>query len=116
MVVPFSDFTPLMGVPWRDWLTSGGTSGVEPPDWAKRLDEIAKVWPTVVPGSEEYTALAKELVQIHHDNLIIIGTVGRIPKPNVVSNNLGNVPEFSITNFGYGYSYAFRADQWYFKN
>ncbi len=116
MVVPFSDFTPLMGVPWRDWLTSGGTSGVEPPDWAKRLDEIAKVWPTVVPGSDEYTALAKELVQIHHDNLIIIGTVGRIPKPNVVTNNLGNVPEFSITNFGYGYSYAFRADQWYFKN
>jgi peptide/nickel transport system substrate-binding protein len=116
MVVPFSDFTPLMGVPWRDWLTSGGASGVEPPDWAKRLDEIGKVWPTVVPGSEEYTALAKELVQIHHDNLIIIGTVGRIPKPNVVSNNLGNVPEFTITNYGYGYSYAFRADQWYFKN
>jgi peptide/nickel transport system substrate-binding protein len=89
---------------------------VEPPDWVKRLDEIAKVWPTVVPGSDEYTALAKELVQIHHDNLIIIGTVGRIPKPNVVSNNLGNVPEFTITNYGYGYSYAFRADQWYFIN
>ena len=77
MVVPFSDFTPLMGVPWRDWLNSGGTSGEEPPDWAKRLDEIAKVWPTVVPGSEEYTALAKELVQIHRDNLIIIGTLWR---------------------------------------
>ncbi len=116
MVVPFSDFTPLMGVPWRDWLNSGGTSGEEPPDWAKRLQEIATEWPTVVPASERYTTLAKELVQIHRDNLIIIGTVGRIPKPNVVSNNLGNVPKFKITNYGYGYSYAFRADQWYFKN
>jgi hypothetical protein len=26
------------------------------------------------------------------------------------------VPKFKITNYGYGYSYAFRADQWYFKN
>ena len=116
MVVPFSDFTPLMGVPWRDWLNSGGTSGEEPPEWAKRLQEIATVWPTVVPGSDQYMKLAREMVKIHKDNLIIIGTVGRIPKPHVISNRLGNVPEYEITNFGYGYGYALRADQWYFKD
>jgi peptide/nickel transport system substrate-binding protein len=116
MVVPFSDFTPLMGVPWRDWLNSGGTSGEEPPEWAKRLAEIAEVWPTLVPGSAKYTELAREMVDIHLDNLIIIGTVGRIPKPNVVSNKLGNVPKYEIANFGYGYAFALRADQWYFKN
>ena len=115
MVVPFSDFTPLMGVPWRDWLNSGGTSGEEPPKWAKRLNEIAEVWPTLVPGSDKYTKLARELVKIHLDNLIIIGTVGRIPKPNVVSNRLGNVPQYEIANYGYGYAFALRADQWYIK-
>jgi len=116
MVVPFSDFTPLMGVPWRDWLNSGGATGEEPPDWAKRLAEIAKEWPTVEPGSDRYMALGREIVKIHKDNLIVIGTVGRIPKPHVVSNNLENVAEYKITNFGYGYSYALRADQWFFKN
>ena len=116
MVVPFSDFTPLMGVPWRDWLNSGGTSGEEPPEWAKRLAEIAVVWPTLVPGSAKYTKLARELVKIHLDNLIIIGTVGRIPKPNVISNRLANVPNYEIANYGYGYAFALRADQWYFKD
>ena len=113
MVVPFSDFTPLMGVPWRDWLNSGGASGEEPPEWAKRLAEIAEVWPSLVPGSERFTELSRELVKIHRDNLIVIGTVGRIPKPNVVSNRLRNVPKYTITNYGYGYAYALRADQWY---
>jgi peptide/nickel transport system substrate-binding protein len=113
MVVPFSDFTPLMGVPWRDWLNTDGASGDEPPDWAKRLDEIAEVWPTLVPGSERFTKLSRELVKIHRDNLIVIGTVGRIPKPHVVSNQLHNVPKYTITNYGYGYAYALRADQWY---
>ena len=97
-------------------MNSDGASGEEPPAWAKRLAEIAEVWPTLLPGSDEYTKFARELVKIHLDNLIIIGTVGRIPKPNVISNRLGNVPNYEIANYGYGYAFALRADQWYFKN
>ena len=47
----------------------------------------------MVPGSDQYSKLAREIVKIHKDNLIVIGTVGRIPKPHVISNRLGNVPD-----------------------
>ncbi len=114
MVVPFEDLSPKF-VPWRDWLVSNGAQGEEPPEWAKRLDAIGKEWVTVLPGSERYLELGRELVKIHLDNLIIIGTIGKIPITNVVSNRLGNTPQWGIDNYGYGYSYAYRADQWYFK-
>ncbi len=68
-----------------------------------------------MPGSDRYLELGKEMVKIHQDNLIIIGTVGSIPITNVVSNKLGNVPQGTISSYGYGYSYGARADQWYFK-
>ncbi|MCH7710458.1 MAG: hypothetical protein IH903_02360, partial [Proteobacteria bacterium] len=114
MVIPFEDLSPKF-VPWRDWLISNGTKGEEPPEWGKRLDAIGKEWVTVLPGSKRYLELGRELVKIHLDNLIIIGTVGKIPITNVVSNRLGNTPQWGIDNYGYGYSYAYRADQWYFK-
>jgi peptide/nickel transport system substrate-binding protein len=114
MVIPFEPLSPKF-IPWRDWLDNNGTQGDEPPAWAKRLHALGKEWPTVVPGSDRYLELGKEMVKIHQDNLIIIGTVGSIPITNVVSNKLGNVPKWTISSYGYGYSYGARADQWYFK-
>jgi hypothetical protein len=38
-----------------------------------------------------------------------------VPLINVVSNRLGNVPKWTINTYGYGYSYPYRANQWYFK-
>lgn len=114
MVVPFEDLSPKFK-PWLEWLSSNGATGENPPQWVKDLDAIGNEWPTVLPGSERYLELGRELVKIHLDNLIIIGTVGNIPITNVVSNKLGNTPQWGIDNYGYGYSYAYRADQWYFK-
>jgi peptide/nickel transport system substrate-binding protein len=113
--VPFDDLSPKM-TPWRDWLDSDGTQGEEPPMWAKQLHKIGKEWSTVQPGSDRYMELGREMVKIHLDNLIIIGTIGNIPLTNVVSNNLGNTPTWNISNYGYGYAYGVRPDQWYFKN
>ena len=115
MVPPFDDLSPKM-TPWVAWMKSGGKEGLEPPAWAKRLYEIGKEWPTVVPGSERYMELGREFTKIHTEQMIAIGTVGNIPLINVVTNRLGNVPKFNISNYGYGYSYGYRADQWYFKD
>ncbi|MCJ7684699.1 MAG: ABC transporter substrate-binding protein [Desulfobacteraceae bacterium] len=114
-VPPYSSFWPIMGLPWMDWKTSGGKSGEEPPDWVKRLWEIADEWVTLVPGSTRYMELGKELIKINQENLVVIGTLGKIPLITVVSNRLGNTPKWKINSSSYGYAYPYRADQWYFK-
>jgi peptide/nickel transport system substrate-binding protein len=112
----YSETSPLFGVKWKQWSISNGASGEEPPAWAKRMFEIAKEWKTVVPGSERYTELGKELVKLNLENMTIVGTIGELPKPVIVSNRLHNVKaDLGTVHYNFGYSYAFRADQWYIK-
>lgn len=111
---PYNTLAPLFGVPWMDWWNSNGTKGEKPPAWAQRLRDIAAEWKTVAPGSDRYLALGQEMVKLNLENLVIIGTLGKVPLPNAVSNQLVNVPEFTIDNTYYGYAYPFRADQWSF--
>lgn len=114
-VVPYASFWPIMGVPWMDWKTSDGKSGEEPPSWVKRLWEIADEFKTVVPGSERYMELGKEMIAINRENLVVIGTLGEIPLITVVNNRLGNVPQWKVNTTYYGYAYPYQADQWYIK-
>ena len=112
----YSEISPLFGVKWKQWWISNGASGEEPPAWAKRMFEIAKEWKTVVPGTERYMELGRELVKLNLENMTIVGTIGELPKPIIVSNRLHNVkPELGTAHFNFGYSYAFRADQWYIQ-
>ncbi|MCD4718813.1 MAG: ABC transporter substrate-binding protein [Desulfobacula sp.] len=112
---PYATLVPLMGAPWVDWWNTDGKSGEKPPAWAQRLRDIATEWKTVAPGSARYLELGREMVKINLENLVIIGTLGKVPLPNAVSNNLANIPNFTIDNTYYGYAYPFRADQWFFK-
>jgi len=105
----------LLGVTWRDWYTTDGESGEEPPDDVKRLFELAEQFKTQLPGSDEYLAIGKEMVQIHLDNLFLIGTVGLAPKALVVSNRLGNTGAYVVGRTDYFYAYPYRGDQWFFK-
>ena len=101
-VPPYAADWPIMGLPWVDWKSSGGKSGEEPPGWVKRLWEIEDEWITLVPGSRRYLELGKEMIEINLENLVVIGT-------------LGNVPQWAINSYYYGYAYSYRADQWFFK-
>ena len=114
-VVPYASFWPIMGTPWMDWKTSDGKSGEEPPSWVKRLWEIADEFKTVIPGSERYMELGKEMIAINFENLVVIGTLGEIPLITVVNNRMGNVPQWKVNTTYYGYAYPYRADQWYIK-
>jgi peptide/nickel transport system substrate-binding protein len=113
-IPPYGDIGPLVGVQWRDWINSKGGAGEEPPDWAKRLFELSEEWKTVLPGSDRYMRIGKEMVRINLDQMVIIGTVGKLPGPTIVSNKLRNVTEWTVQNYNYGRTYPFRADQWYF--
>jgi hypothetical protein len=48
--------------------------------------------------------------------MTIIGTVAELPTPAVVSNRLGNIPEFNYVHFNFGISYPYRADQWFLRD
>jgi peptide/nickel transport system substrate-binding protein len=117
LYVPYySDISPLFGVGWKQWNKTGGTDGEEPPTWAKRMFEIAKEWRTVEPGSARYTELGKELVRLNLENMTIIGTIGELPKPVVVANDLGNVKaDMKTVHYNFGYLYPYRGDLWFKK-
>jgi len=112
---PYSDLTPLVGVPWFNWVESNGVEGEEPPAWAKRLWKLADEFKTVLPGSKRYMEIGREMVEINLKNLVIIGTNGEIPNPTVVSNKLGNVTKWPIQNYNYCRALTIRPDQWFFK-
>ena len=61
--------------------------------------------------------IGTEMVKINLENLVIIGTMGSLPRPLVVTNKIRNIPEerWNVSHFNYGYDYPYRADQWYFK-
>jgi peptide/nickel transport system substrate-binding protein len=96
-------------------MNSEGKGGEEPPAWVKRLYQLADEWLTVLPGSERYMEIGREMVAIHLDNLPIIGTVGDVPSVTVVNKNLGNVTEWTQNHYNYGRTYSFRPDQWYYR-
>jgi peptide/nickel transport system substrate-binding protein len=115
LYVPYySDISPLFGIKWKQWANSGGAEGEEPPDWAKRMFDLAKEWKTVIPGSERYTEIGKELVKLNLENMTLVGTIGELPKPVVVSKRLHNVKaDMKTVHFNFGYLYPFRGDQWF---
>ena len=111
----YSDISPLFGIKWRQWYDTNGASGEEPPDWAKQhVRHRQASGRPCVPGSERYTELGKELVKLNLENMTIIGTIGALPKPVVVSSELHNVKtDMPTVHFNFGYNYPYRPDQWY---
>lgn len=101
------------GIPWMDWWNSNGTEGEEPPDEMKALREMAIEFGNLEAGTEEWMELGAEIVEIHLENMFAIGTVGNVPTPLIVSNRLGNVPEWGFAHSDYYFMYPFRVDQFY---
>lgn len=116
LIPPWGDGSMMMaGLPWAQWYASGGTEGEEPPEQIKQLYELTEQWKIALPGSDEYIRLGQEMMKINLENLYLIGTVIDIPGPTVVSNALGNVPQFTVQSSDYSRTVPFRVDQWFFK-
>ena len=115
LYVPYySDISPLFGVKWKQWYNSNGKEGEEPPDWARKMFDLAKEWKTVLPGSDRYMEIGRELVKLNLENMTIIGTIGALPKPVVVTDKLHNISaKLGTVHYNFGYMYPYRPDQWY---
>ena len=85
---------------WGTWFDTDGAQGVEPPDELKRVKELigdARASLTV----EEYVTTIKQAMEIHKDNLYVVGVFGNDWRGMIVSDrmrNLGDIsgPYFSV--------------------
>ncbi len=113
---PFGDpFEPVNGFGWAAWKQSNGAEGIEPPADIKKLYELTAVFFQKLPGSDESDTLAKEIIEIHSDNLIKIGVIGNVLAPVVHHNRVKNFRKFTAATYDYYRAYSFGPAQWYIE-
>jgi len=72
------------------WYKSGGTDGLEPTDEFKAAMALYDEY-KVTTDSARQVEIGKALVRMSTENVWTIGTVGMVPNPVVVKNNMMNV-------------------------
>lgn len=99
----------LFGQHWLQWFNTGGSEGVEPPDWVQEAFARNKARWEAVAGSDEYNALAEEGHQWQQAYIPQITIVEGVKYPMIVNKNLRNVP-----SAGYAIAGNFAGEQlWY---
>ena len=90
---------------WAKWYVSRGEEGEEPPAEVKRIYEL---WDemSVAPNEAERDRLAREIVNVHKENLFFIGTVGDWVWPFITHKRIKNVPSNMQTEY-------YVPEQWY---
>ncbi len=100
---------------WGQYYETRGKVGV-PPDLpeAKRLLALNYAWRKAV-GRKEKTAIWKEMLEIHADQIFTIGLVAGVSQLVVINNRLQNVPEKGIYNWNPGAMFGvYRPDTFWF--
>jgi peptide/nickel transport system substrate-binding protein len=84
--------------PWAPlygkWFDTGGAQGVEPPA-DHPIRDVWAAWENAQTAGtlEEADQYVQEMINIHKDNVWVIGLYGEDPKIYIVSNKMHNVPE-----------------------
>ncbi|MEZ5825992.1 MAG: ABC transporter substrate-binding protein [Geminicoccaceae bacterium] len=115
-VPPFGDyFNPGTGFQWASWKKTDGAEGIEPPEDIKKLWDLSEKFIQVEMGSDESNRIGAEIVQIHTDNMLKIGTVGDIVAPFLWRNDLQNVKPITSKTYDYYWTYPYRPQQWWLQ-
>ncbi len=112
---PFGDsmLEPLCGLPFFEWLKTGGTAGEEPTQDMKTLYDLANLFKTLLPGTDEYIKTGQQIGDIFMKNMWSIGITGPTPVVLIAKDRLGNFVPVSVSGFEYYREYPTRPDQWY---
>ncbi len=112
-VPPFENyFGHRNGLLWAEWVDSGGSAGVEPPEYVMQLIADINAFQSAQPGSREAAATGARLVENLTGNLLFIGTA-ITPDPITHSNKLRNVADFRTASYEYYRTYPYMATQWW---
>ena len=115
-IPPFGDvFNPGTGFRWAAWKSTDGAEGIEPPAEIKKLWDLAEKFIQYPMGSDESNRLGAEIVKIHTDDMLKIGTVGDIVAPFLYRNDLQNVKPILAKTYDYYWVYPYRPQQWFLK-
>ncbi len=115
-VPPFGDFfNPGTGALWASWKKTDGTEGIEPPADIRKLWDLSEKFIQVELGSDESNKLGAEIVKIHTDNMLKIGTVGDIVAPFLYRNDLQNVKPIKSKTYDFYWTYPYRPAQWWLE-
>ena len=115
-VPPFGDFfNPGTGALWASWKKTEGAEGIEPPADIKKLWDLSEKFIQVEMGTEESNMIGAEIVQIHADNMLKIGTVGDIVAPFLYRNDLQNVKPIKAKTYDFYWTYPYRPTQWWLE-
>jgi peptide/nickel transport system substrate-binding protein len=96
------------------WHLTDGEEGDVPTAWQRRLAELWDL-SSVEADQAKRREYIMEIVRINAEQVTKIGTVHLIPKPVIVSNRLGNVPEQRNAYAAHGI-YWVNPEQLYFKS
>ncbi|MEM6933284.1 MAG: ABC transporter substrate-binding protein, partial [Pseudomonadota bacterium] len=112
-VPPYENyFGSRVGMLWAEWIDTGGTAGVEPPQWAQDMMKDIEVFQQSAPGSDASNAAGAKLATTMAEQLLFIGTVSA-PNPIYHRNALKNFTEFKTWSYEYYRTYPYRATQWF---
>ena len=114
-VPPFENyFGHRTGMLWAEWVDSGGSAGVEPPEWVKGMIDDVNTFQSLTAGTPESNEIGARMVENMVSNLLFIGTA-QSPAPTYQHNNLKNFQEFQTHSYEYYRTYPYRATQWYLE-
>ncbi|MFW6007058.1 MAG: ABC transporter substrate-binding protein [Halanaerobiales bacterium] len=102
--------------PWPayvNWNATNGEEGIEPPDEIKELIDAGKTVANSTDKDEVDEAI-EFLLEQQAENLWMIGTVGMVPGPIIVNDNLKNVAEKGIWDWSTRYPKPYFPMQFYF--
>ncbi|HSR71877.1 MAG TPA: ABC transporter substrate-binding protein [Kiloniellales bacterium] len=124
--IPTAETSPMEFVPtaqdqlqwpkWGEYFETGGGSGAKPDMQVGRdLLELNRAW-RFAETKEERREIWHEILSIHADQVLSIGTVNGVPQPVVVSEQLRNVPEKGLFNWDPGAFFGiYRPDTFWFE-
>ena len=99
---------------WITWFDTKGEEGVEPPQEIKELNKYAEIAVSTFDESKAAEALQK-ILESQAKNIWTVGTVGMIPKPFIVSNQLHNVPKKGLFSWPQRFLYPYHPEQFWLE-
>jgi len=112
IVPPYSGYFGLRNAMlWDQYLNTGGSEGVQPPQTVYEMQKLAREFTTVPAGSSRSNELGRKIAQRTVEDLFFIGTVKAVA-PIYFSNNLSNFKVPITSSYSYYRTFPYLAPQW----